>query len=176
MSKRIHQPDLDITAEHRHTAFTMIELILITMIMIIAAAMVIPVMSDSDTSRLNVAVMLMIADLDYAQTQAINVPSELILVRFDSTKDRWWVATESEPETPLVNPINDKPFDTTMGIGRAAQALNVTFTLNEITENSIAYDAFGRLSQAINPTITLFSGTQQATITIDAETGFLTAQ
>ncbi len=139
----------------------------------IAAAMVLPMMSGNDRSIAESAAYIMIGDLDFAQATAINDPSEMILIRFDPDTSRWWVAAESSPEIPLTKMYSNDPMDTTMGVGRADSALDVTFQLSGVTENRIAYNAFGQLAQTETAVITVKIRRAVTTITIDPETGFL---
>lgn len=155
-------------------AFTLVELVITTSIIAIAAAMVIPTFSANDTAYLGAGVSLMIADLDFAQTTAISAPSEMALVRFDEANERWWVAPESAPNTPYTTLYGGEPYDTTMGVGRAESANGVTFSLVNVADGTIAYTAFGQVDAVANPTIVLQRGAAQSTIIIDFETGFLT--
>ena len=167
-------------ARLRDSGFTLIELMITVMLMAIAAAMVIPAINSTDSTHLAAGVSLMIADIDFAQTAAINEPSEKVLVRFDPDNARWWVAPQSTPTQPYLHLYTNDPYDTTMGFGRAMSADGVTFTVVEMEKVSsdyqIAYDAFGALDQTTNPQIVLTCGDSSSTITIDAEIGFLAAQ
>lgn len=169
-----------LVARRRARGFTLIELMITVMLMGIAAAMVIPAINSTDSTHLAAGVSLMIADMDFAQTMAINVPAEKVLLRFDPDNARWWVAPQSAPNQPYLHLYTNDPYDTTMGAGRAMSAIGVTFTVVDmekvISDYQIAYDAFGALDQTTNPQIVLTSGDFSSTITIDAEIGFLTAQ
>ena len=156
-------------------AFTLVEMLVTIAVVGVAAAMVLPMMSSNDSSRVASGAALVISDLDFAQATAINEPAETVLVRFDPRASRWWVALESTPDTPLTRTYSADPYDTTMGEGRAESAVGVTFSLTDATDDTIAYDAYGRLTQTANPVITLSCNGATATITIDAETGFLRA-
>lgn len=155
--------------------FTLLEMLVTVILIAIAAAMMVPMLASNDSSYVSAGVGLIVADLDFAQATAINDPSDNTVVHFDPTASRWWITKESTPETTLTM-TSGEPYDTTMGVGRAETAINVAFSLVYATDNQIVYDAFGRLTQAVNPTITVTSGSASSQITIDAETGFLTAQ
>ena len=145
-------------------------------VMGIAAAILLPALGNNDDSYVDVGVSFIVGDLDLAQSMAISEPSDMVVVKFDTVANRWWVAAFSTPDTPLTKPYSGDPYDTTMGQGRAYLAENVTFTLTNVTNSMIAYNAFGQLDQTTNPEITVSYGSASAKIVIDAETGFLTTQ
>lgn len=155
--------------------FTLIEVMVVTVLMVITTVMIIPTMDSPEKSYLQAGLGIMISDLDYAQATAISSPYELALVRFDPQLAHWWVAPESAPDTPYQKQYTNEPFDTYMGEGRAEMAQRVTFVVTGMGNNQIAYDAFGRLNQQTIPSIILTCGQEQAVITIDPETGFLSA-
>lgn len=160
---------------HYPRGFTLIELMLVCILIVIATAMVMPAMNSNDVNFLQAGVNIMISDLDYAQATSINEPSEMVYVCFDPAASRWWVAPESTPDIPYTHQYTNDPYDSTMGVGVAAPAQGVTFSVTNMAGNRIKYDAFGRLTQILDPLIILTCGEYQATITIDTETGFLTA-
>ena len=153
--------------------FTLIEMMITVAIMGIAASIIMPALANTDYSVVKAGASLMVGDFDFAQTMAISDPSDMTVVKFDSVNSRWWVAPFTKPNTPYVKPYSTETYDTTMGVGRAYLATGVTFTLANVTNNMIAYNAFGQLNQTTNPGVTLIYGSVSATITIDAETGFL---
>ena len=145
-------------------------------IIAIAAAMALPLLAVSDFHYVDAGASLMVSDFDFAQTTAISQPSEKALVRFDPLASRWWVAPESAPDTPYTAEYTNEPYDTTMGVGRAEVALDVTFTLVNVTNNTITYDAFGALDQDLSPQIVLARNSATRTITVDADLGFLSVE
>jgi len=145
-------------------------------IMGIAASIILPALSNNESTYVDAGVSLMVGDFDFAQTMAISDPSDMSIVKFDAPNSRWWVAPFSNPDTPYTKAYSTETFDTTMGVGRAYLAEGVTFSLSNVTNNFIAYDAFGQLNQTTNPQIIFTYGSATATITIDYETGFLTVQ
>ncbi len=164
---------------HRRTGaarrgFTLIEMLVTIVVMMIAASMVVPMFGTSDSAYVSAGAAIMISDLDYAQAAAINDPTDDVTVHFDTLAGRWWLTPAGDPATTLTM-SNGDPYDTTMGIGRADLAIDVAIALAGVTGDAFSYDAYGRLSQADNAVITLSRGSSQTVITIDAEMGFLTA-
>ena len=153
--------------------FTLVEMMITVAIMGIAASIIMPALSNTDYSVVQAGASLMVADFDFAQTMAISDPTDMTVVKFDTNNARWWVAPYSTPDTPFVKPYSTETYDTTMGAGRAYLATGVTFSLTDVTNNMIVYNAFGQLNQATNPVITLTYGSASGTILFDSETGFL---
>lgn len=157
-------------------AFTLIEMMITVAIMGIAASIILPAISNNESTYVDAGVSLMVGDLDFAQTMSISDPSVMSIVKFDAPNSRWWVAPLTTPDTPYTKSYSTETFDTTLGVGRAYLAQGVTFSLANVTNNYIAYDAFGQLNQTVNPQIIFTYGSATATITVDYETGFLSVQ
>lgn len=171
MHARVCSPHPDVSPR----GFTLIEMLLTVVIMLIAASMVVPMFGTSDSAYVSAGASLMVADLDFAQATAINDPSDDVAIHFDTAAGRWWLTPAGDPGTTLQMSSGD-PYDTTMGLGRADLAIDVTIALSGIVSDEFTYDAFGRLGQTENAIITLARGDSQIVITIDAEMGFLTAE
>lgn len=159
----------------RRAAFTLIEMLITVIVMMIAASMVVPMFGTSDSAYVSAGAAIMIADLDFAQATAINDPSDDVTIHFDTAASRWWLTPAGDPGTTLTM-SNSDPYDTTMGVGRADLAIDVTIALSGVTGDEFSYDAYGRLSQTDDAVITLARGDSRTVITIDAEMGFLTAE
>lgn len=164
------------TSPSGRRGFTLFEMMLTVILMMIAASMVIPMFGSSDSAYVSSGAALMIADLDFAQATAINDPADDVTIHFDTAAARWWLTPASDPATTLTM-SNGDPYDTTMGVGRADMAVDVAIALGGgIVGDEFSYDAYGRLSQNDDAIITLSRGSSQTVITIDAEMGFLNAQ
>jgi len=105
--------------------FTLVELIVVVVILAIAAAMVVPYASGTGEMSCQAAARRLMADLEYAQNQAI-VTQTTIKVTFDSSSNSYTVANQSGP---LIHPITKKDYvvdfdteDTLKGITISAVA------------------------------------------------------
>lgn len=105
----------------KHSAFTLMELMVVV---VIAAILFVASVPDSDavtkegvrqfTEKLE-------ADLSYARTLTIADPSDSTILKMDPDTNRYWLAKESAPDTPIANPSTKKPFIVQTGNGSKAQ-------------------------------------------------------
>ncbi len=169
-------PRRALRARNHRAAFTLVEMMITVAVMGIAAAIILPAMSNNDATYADAGSSLLVGDFDFAQTMAISQPDDMTVVIFDAPNARWWVAPASTPDTPYTKSYSTETVDTTLGTGNAYIAQDVTFTLTNVTNSTITYNAFGQLDQTTNPEITFSFGDATSTITINAETGFLTVE
>lgn len=156
-------------------AFTFIEMMMTVAIIAIAALIALPLLTDSDSSYVEAAVGMFMADLDVAQTTAISQADEEVLVRLDTADSRWWVALSSAPDVPLLSSTTGDPYLTILGAGDAYAAEGVVMSTSNVIDDRIGYNAFGQLDQVTNPTITFSRGGASQTLEIDSELGFVRA-
>jgi prepilin-type N-terminal cleavage/methylation domain-containing protein len=153
-------------------AFTLVELVIVTLITAICAALAAPLLGRSDTSRLRAAARMLVADLDYAQAESITHGEALRVVVFDQSAGSYRIATAAAPATAITNPADKQPYTTTFGTGRAMQLKGVSlFGYSLGGDNKIQFGLYGQLDQTTNATVTLASGARKLTITIDAVSG-----
>ncbi|HET6428443.1 MAG TPA: GspH/FimT family protein [Phycisphaerae bacterium] len=86
--------------------FTLVELIVVVIILAIAAAVVVPYAVGTGQMSCQAAARRLMADLEYAQNQAI-VTQTQIKVTFDSSTNSYTVANQSGP---LIHPITKKDY------------------------------------------------------------------
>ena len=86
--------------------FTLVELIVVVVILAIAAAVVVPYAVGTSEMSCQAAARRLMADLEYAQNQAI-VTQTPIRVTFDSSSNSYTVANQSGP---LIHPITKKDY------------------------------------------------------------------
>ena len=68
-----------------HRAYTLVEMLLTVAILAIAATMVIPSMGDSDTLRVQAAIRVIVADLTFAQSDALAFQQRRAIVFNEAT-------------------------------------------------------------------------------------------
>ena len=154
--------------------FTLLDMLVTMAVMLIVAAIVLPgsaVGSDAQ-SRLLAAASIVASDLEFAQVQNITNPEEPVVVRFDVTQNRYWVAFADATETPMSRPDNGEPYEVRLGIGRAAAAAGAVLSVDGITSNTLKFNAQGGIDSLTNsPVITLDLEARWYTLTINPITG-----
>ncbi len=159
------------TLNDRH-AFTMVELLIVVLLMGIAAAVAVPLLTQTNATRLQAAARLLIADLGFAQVESITHAGDTCVVTFDTATATYTIARKSAPATPITNPGDNRPYTTTFGAGRAAEMAGVTIQGYSLdSDNVLGFGILGETDQATAATITLQAGTSTLTIQVDPTTG-----
>lgn len=101
------------------SAFTLVEILVVIVILGIASAIAIPFMGTRDDLRVTAAARNLVADLIYAQNEAITL-GKPVYVRFDTTNNNYTLLTSpvnTGPNygTPLIQPITQENYITQFG-------------------------------------------------------------
>lgn len=153
-------------------AFTLIEVLLVVVCLSIIALLVIPAEGDVRMTRLRAGAQLLIADLEFAQLQSIGDGANPCVVVFDPVKNQYHIATQSDPQTPILDASTGQPYITQFGSGRASSLTGVV--IEELTvgdDDQLGFTAIGSLDQPEPAGITLRSGSHILQIMLDPSTG-----
>lgn len=152
------------------SGFTLVDLLIVLVVLVIASALVLPMGSSTDSTKLTAAARMVVADLEYTQIESLSHPSDLRLVLFTSTS--YALVATSNTNTPLTHPVDHQPYQTYFGYGRAKPLTGVKFSnLSLQTSNQLAFGSFGQLTQTSSAVLTLQSGSRRVDITLEAATG-----
>lgn len=162
----------------RGPAFTLIELLIILAIMGIVASMAAPLVHETAATKLQAAGRLLIADLQFAQSGSIAHPDNLYALRFDTSTATYAVVQGGalpfgcSGATVVTNTVDNKPYSTTFGSGRAAPLDDVTIdSVSLDSDNCLAFGTLGETDQTTAATITLRAGSGTLTVSIDPTSG-----
>ena len=151
---------------------TIIELLVTVACIAVAAAIVLPVFGDGASAQLRAAAELLVADLEYAQSESIGHADDPRLVVFDIASNRYHIAPKSQPAVPLGDPVTNFSYVTTYGSQRAAALPRVKLSGYSLGgDNRLGFGGVGQLDQTTPATITLSAGTRTLTVTLDPVTG-----
>ena len=171
-------------------AFTLIEILAVIAILGIASALIIPNMGMQNDQYSQAASRVIMADLIYAQNQAI-VTQSMVYVTFDSSGQSISLLTASPANTPLAymaNPVTLQNYTRTFNSSSMPQLQNVTLgTVSFDNMTTIAFDELGApyswnssgntTTGLVNTgTIQISSGAYSMTISVEPYTANLTAQ
>lgn len=160
------------TRTTRHRAFSLIEILIVTICLAIAALLVLPAVASTHGARLHAAGKLLAADLQYAQLRAMGNSTNPCMLVFTPGSHEYHLALQDSPATPITNPATNQPYVTTFGSTRAHQLKGVTFkALSVGGDDRLGFTSLGALDQSSDASITLLCGESMLTITIDAATG-----
>ena len=157
-------------------AFTLVEVLIVVLLLGVVVGLALPSMGDSRMLRLREAARLLAADLEFAENESIAHGDDLRLVKFDTSNNRYWVASAAAPDTPVTDPSNRQPFLTAFGSGRASGLAGVTIqSVSTGGDAILTFDAYGCPDQATDATVQLAiqaaEGTQTLTVRVKAGSG-----
>ncbi|TVQ29960.1 MAG: hypothetical protein EA376_14350 [Phycisphaeraceae bacterium] len=158
-------------------AFTLVDMMVAITIMAIVIAVAMPTLSPDEGSRLIGGARMLASDLEYAQSVSLANPADVALVRFREDGDGYWLARESDPETPMLRPgFSEEAYEIIFGEGRAALLHDMTISLDGVTDNTLTFDAFARLTTLDDAVITLQAPTRSVDVTVSSSTGSVRIQ
>jgi prepilin-type N-terminal cleavage/methylation domain-containing protein len=149
-------------ARWRHKAFSFLELVMVTIILAIVAAIAAPRYANAMAlQRLEAAAQRVANDLALAQRRA-KFTSTTQTIDFDVLGDFYAIVGVQDPDrpaTPYVVTLSDEPYGATIDSADFAGNTNLIFT------------GFGVPENGNGGTIVIRSGNRQKTITVDGVTG-----
>ncbi|MEM0913085.1 MAG: prepilin-type N-terminal cleavage/methylation domain-containing protein [Planctomycetota bacterium] len=151
---------------------TLVEMLIVVVIVGIAAALAVPMFSESSDIRLRSAASVLVADLDAARIDSIANADDPRVVVFDTAVGSYHVAAASAPATPLTNTAVGGNWQVVYGQGTAARLDGVGLQSVSLGgDSTLTFGAFGNLDESADATIELAAGTLRITVTVDAATG-----
>jgi len=173
-------------------AFTMIEILVVTVILSIVAAIVAPEFGTRDDLQCSSAARQVIADLLYAQNRAI-ATGQWHYVVFDTGSQSYsvYAGTASGPQTLLTIPATGMPYTmsfsavTGCNVGQSVGSGNVTLSsANFSASPTLSFDELGvpySFSSSTNTalssagTVSLACGGSAMTVSVQPNTGDVTS-
>ncbi len=162
----------------RACAFTLVELLIAIAILAVAIGIAVPALQPNDRALLVTAAGQVAADMEYAQSRSIAVPNDATLVKFDPDKRdgaTYWVATVSDPDTPVMKPYTTTPHTITFGVGAAADLAGISIELIGVTDQ-VVFDSVGRLNPITDVRVRLSNDGGELDVAVSAATGFVTIE
>ena len=161
--------------QSNRNGFTLMEMLVTITIIAVAATVVAPALQDDGRLRLMAASSVLSSDIELAQVMTISYPNEPVVVRFDPSSRKYWLAYASAPDTPITREGDGSPYEVTFGQGRAASAADVDIALSELSDNTLSFNAQGGLTNFTStPAIQLSRTGGAITLSIAPTTGTVT--
>jgi prepilin-type N-terminal cleavage/methylation domain-containing protein len=163
------------TGNHDRRAFTLFEVLITVAIIALVGALIVPALRDDARLRLLAASSILTSDIELAQVMTISQPATPVVITFDPDRNRYWLALDSDPATPIPRADTGAPYLVVFGQGRAASAAGVTFTTAGITGDVLTFNAQGGVEDITGaPCITLTAGAHSTSLDIAVSTGTIT--
>ena len=102
-------------------------------------------------------------------------PYDTVVVRFEPSRNTYWLASAFDTETPITRPDDGRPYLVEFGVGRASGAEGVSMTTLQMPGNIISFNPHGGIDAFMTePMIELTCGEQIMSIQISPMTGLVT--
>ncbi|MBT3202011.1 MAG: hypothetical protein HN350_19085 [Phycisphaerales bacterium] len=153
--------------------FTLAEVLIMVMVIIIAGSIVIPYLGSSNYSVARAGARRMASDLQYAQETAISTQKD-ITVTFDLDNETYWLSNESGV---LIHPITSSKYATNYkAVGELSHLKIATLIANGVKiasgRGSVTFDSSG--VPDVSGTVVLQAGESTFYVTLSAVTGTVT--
>jgi len=188
-----HRKSQPIAPRH-FRGFTLVEILAVVVILGIASAIIIPQMGTRDDMRAAAAARTLVADLIYAQNQAIS-SGKMVYVKFDVVKNKYTLLTtaSSGGDVALTNPMTQTAYTTQFGSsarGWEVVAINsAVFNGADATFRpmyTVAFDEIGspyvfnytnnQTNDLNDGSVVIKAGQFTTTVSVAAATGEITVQ
>lgn len=157
---------------HVARGFTLVDLAIAVMVLLVIAAVAMPSMRPDDRARLLGAGSRLVSDLEYARSLSIGDPSNPATLVLREEGDGYWLARVETPETPIERNGLGDPYEVIFGEGTADMLTGITLTLvGSETGGSVVFDAFGRLNPAVAAELRLTNELGDLPVLVDPWTG-----
>ena len=139
-------------------AFTLAEMVVVIIIMAIAAAIIIPQAVGTSSLQAQSAARMVMADLEYAQSEAIFTQS-LVTVTFDSAGNSYTISNASGP---LVHPINKEEYVVDLDSQTGLESVSISAV--SFAGSAVTFDALGAPDSGGSVTVSAKEHAYQITV------------
>ncbi|MCA9295756.1 MAG: prepilin-type N-terminal cleavage/methylation domain-containing protein [Phycisphaerales bacterium] len=159
------------TVTRRRGGFTLLEMIIAITILAMTATLVIPMVTSDTAARLRAASVVVRSDIELAQVMTSADPSDPVVMVFNADGKSYALCFASDTTTPITRQ-NGGAYQETMGVGRLSSCTNVVFTLTDMPDNTLMFNAHGGLEDfTLSPIITLILDGNSVQLMIAPTTG-----
>jgi prepilin-type N-terminal cleavage/methylation domain-containing protein len=153
-------------------AFSLIEMLVALTIVAALASVVAPMFSDDSRLRVMAASSIIASDIELAQVMTIAHPDAPVVVRFQPSLGKYWLAYSASPNTPIAREDTGASYVVTLGEGRARGASGVTLVVEQMSSDTITFAPHGGLNDfTTTPLIKVSMGTRGIQLAVAPNTG-----
>lgn len=157
-------------SEDAPRGFTFVELMITLALLAIAAMISLPALRPDDPLKVIGAATMLASDIEFAQSATLANPGDPTIVRIGDKIPRYWLALQSDPDTPILRPSGE-PYLVHFG-GPSHQFLSgLKIELLGQPGGAIVFDAFGRLADGNDAQVRLGNDGGALVVTVKSSTG-----
>jgi len=147
----------------------MVEIVIVAAVIAILTITAWPDREAEEQTRLDSALTRLEADIEYARTLSLTTPTNPAVLKVDRANDKYWIAKQATPDTPITHPATKKPYIVQLGQNGDAGVRDVWITADNLgTERMVVFDSRGGLNANGDLGIQFQSGTKTGSLTIAA--------
>ena len=129
-------------------AFTYLELLVVVVIMAIISLVALSTGNAATTEQGRLAGELFAADVAYARSLAIARPDDPVVIKVDTTANKYWLARAAAPDTPIAHPATYQPYVVSFGpTGNAGLARVQILACSLGGDNILGFNSLGTTDQ-----------------------------
>lgn len=153
------------------SGFTLVELLLMVVVLGVAAGISLTLL-ETTGSKTEAAARVLMADLAYAQAEAVARPDVGCLIRLLPNGKRYWLARPAASNTALVNPITKRDYQVDFGEDAYASLDGVAISAYQLGgDNMLQFNAYGGLDQVNDAVFIIGVGSNTVGVAVQAITG-----
>ena len=152
------------TDRHSNTAFTLVEILIVVMVLGILGTVVIPFVLDTADVQISAGSHQVVCDIQYAQNLAI-VSQRPVTITFDVANESYVLANASGP---LIHPITQKAYQVDFRESRRFDQVDLVAATFDGTP-SLSFDELG--APDATGSVTLRSGQRTCDVAVQNVTG-----
>lgn len=162
---------------YKRSAFTYIELGIVTVVIMILFVVALP---DGETAAKQQGIELahrFEADVAYARSLSVAQPDDPALIQVDGANNRYWLARASAPTVPIMHPRTKKPYLIQTGPGGDRGLDKVTIVALDFDGDEIlGFDSLGSTDQDTVAVLQLSSGGGEYEVSVSPTNSATTTQ
>lgn len=129
--------------------YTLIEIATVVAVVAIIFAVTLPSTGVKENEEGNLAGQNFETDVSFARSYSIAHPEDPLLIKVDQTNNKYWLATQSTPDTPISHPQTGAAYVIQYGTGGIKGFEQVRIAAFDFGgDNVVKFDSTGGLDQA----------------------------
>ena len=158
-------------------AYTLIEIAMVMAVVAIVCAVSLPTTNTKVNQEADLAGQNFQTDVSFARSYSIAHPEDPAVIKIDLTNNRYWLAKQSAPDTPLTHPQTKGNYLIQYGTGGAKGFEHVQIAAFDFGgDNVVKIDSTGMLDQSTPAVLQLQSASSRYEVDVSSESAQSTMQ
>lgn len=157
--------------------FTLVEIAMVVAIVAIIFGVALPSSGTKASLQGDLAGQNFEADISFARSYSIAHPDDPAVIKVDQANNKYWLAAQSAPDTPLTHPLTHQPYVIQYGANGIKGFEQVQIAAFDFGGDSLLkVDSTGSLDQATQAVFQLSSGNSKYEVDVSTVAAQATVQ